>query len=118
METKATLAGLRSQFETLYRNGFGDGQLHFEDTAICRRSPFYSCRSSRCVLMQFVPEEFLSAITPCRHIPLTATGESLEILYSTRTAHETQSAVSAWLSLTIETLELLATAEARNGKVT
>jgi hypothetical protein len=116
METKETLAGLRSHFEMLDRDGFADGELHFEDTAVCCRSPFFSCRSCRCLLMRFVPEEYRSAITPCRHIPLTATGESLEIYYRTRTAQETHSAVRAWLSSTIETLESLVTAEVRDGK--
>jgi hypothetical protein len=105
MEIRGTLTGLRNHFEFLHRNGQGGGQLHFEDTAICRRSPFFSCRSSRCILMQFVPEEFRSTNTPCRHIPLTATGESLTVFYSTRTFHDTDLAVKSWLLSMIERLE-------------
>jgi hypothetical protein len=114
MEIRGTLSGLRNHFELLDRNAAGNSQLHFEDTAICRRSPFFSCRSSRCVLMQFVPEEFRSANTPCRHIPLTATGENLDVLYSTRTVHETDSAVKLWLSTVIERLE--SAEQGRGGK--
>ena len=116
MEIRGTLAGLRNHFEFLNRNGLGCNQLHFEDSPICRRSPFFTCRSSRCVLMQFVPEEFRSANTPCRHIPLTATGESLDVLYSTRTMHETDSAVKHWLSSIVVRLESVAAHEARDGK--
>jgi hypothetical protein len=57
--------------------------------------------------MEFVPEQFRSTVTPCRHIPLNEKGEGLEVLYRTRTTDETESAVTAWLSSMIETLELL-----------
>ena len=42
---------------------------------------------------------------PCRHIPLNARGESLEVLYRTRTTNETESVLRTWLSSMIETLE-------------
>jgi len=105
MERKRTLAGLRNHFELLSRKEQGSIPLHFEDSDICCRSPFFSCRSSRCVLMNFVPEEFRSEAAPCRHIPLTEKGESLELLYSRRTKHEVEFAVRGWLSSMIDTLE-------------
>lgn len=108
MERKRTLAGLRKHFELLSRKERGSIPLHFEDSDICCRSPFFSCRSSRCVLMNFVPEEFRSEAVPCRHIPLNERGESLEVLYRTRTTNETESVLNTWLSSMIETLESFA----------
>jgi hypothetical protein len=108
MELRGTLAGLRNHFELLNRQERRSIPLHFEDSDICCRSPFFSCRSSRCVLMNFVPEEFRSEAAPCRHIPLNERGESLEVLYRTRTANETESVLSSWLSSMIETLESVA----------
>ena len=111
MEIRGTLAALRNHFELLKRNRSSNSQLHFEDSDICFRSPFFSCSSSRCALMHFVPKEFRSEVAPCRHIPLNAKGESLDMLYNIRTTHEIDSAVRAWLSSVIETLELLAETE-------
>jgi hypothetical protein len=113
MEIRGTLTALRNHLELLERNGSGDSQLHFEDSDICFRSPFFSCSSSRCALMHFVPKESRSEVAPCRHIPLNANGESLEMLYSIRTRHEIDSAVRAWLSSVIEKLEWLAETEGR-----
>jgi hypothetical protein len=108
MELRGTLAGLRNHFELLNRQERRNIPLHFEDSDICCRSPFFSCRSSRCALMNFVPEEFCSAAVPCRHIPLNERGESLEVLYRTRTASETESVLRTWLSSMIEALESVA----------
>jgi len=111
-ETRA-LAALRNHINLIESKQSNSGQLHFEDSDICCRSPFLTCRSSRCVLMDFVPEEFRSEIVPCPHIPLNQKGESLEVLYCTRTTHEIESVVRGWLSSTIETLQsLTATKEA------
>jgi hypothetical protein len=118
MEIRGTLTTLRNHFELLKRTGSRNSQLHFEDSDICFRSPFFSCNSSRCALMHFVPKEFRSEIAPCRHIPLNAKGETLETLYSIRTTHEIDSAVRTWLCSVIETLESLAETEAtgRTGR--
>ena len=113
MEIRGTLTALRNHLELLERNGSSNSQLHFEDSDICFRSPFFSCSSSRCALMHFVPKEFRCEAAPCRHIPLNAKGESLEMLYSIGTGHEIDSAVRAWLSSVIEKLESLAETEAR-----
>lgn len=111
MEIRGTLTTLQNHFELLKRNGSSHSRLHFEDSDICFRSPFFSCSSSRCPLMHFVPKEFRSEVAPCRHIPLTAKGETLEVLYSTCTTHEIDSAVRSWLSSVIETLQSVAQAE-------
>src|SRR5215467_4577140 len=97
-EIREALARLRKHFELLKCTGSQPRHLHFEDSDICCRSPFFSCRSSHSVLMEFVPEQFRSTVTPCRYIPLNEKGEGLEVLSRTRTTYETESAVTAWLS--------------------
>ena len=80
--------------------------LSFVDSEICCRSSFYSCRSSRCGLMRFVPERFRSEAVPCHHIPLNESGQTLEMLYRTGTTKEELAAsVRAWLHSTVGTLE-------------
>ena len=80
--------------------------LHFEDSEICRRSPFYSCRSSRCVLMRFVPEQFRSEAIPCRFIPLNEGGQTLDTLYRIGTTKEgLDESVRNWLLSVIRVLE-------------
>ena len=105
MEIKATLTLLRGHFDWVRHNG---SHLYFEDSAICCRSPFYSCASTRCLLMKFVPEQFRCADAPCRHIPLTENGETLDFLYRTHTTEDIDFAVRLWFSSTFETLEPLA----------
>jgi hypothetical protein len=60
---------------------------------------------SECLLMQFVPEESRKQQTPCVHIPLSATGETLENLYRTGTQLEIEEALGMWLRTTIHRLE-------------
>ena len=98
MEIKATLTVLRDHFDWVSHNGSESQHLYFEDSAICCRSPFYSCASSRCLLMKFVPEQFRCAAAPCRHIPLTENGEALDVLYRTHTREEIDLALRLWLS--------------------
>jgi hypothetical protein len=106
MELNRTLAALRKHSQTMDQSA-ADIHLYFEDSDICCRSPFFSCRSSRCVLMEFVPEEHRSQSVPCRHIPLNVKGDCLEILYRRGTAGQTKSAVTSWLLSMIETLQAL-----------
>ncbi len=68
----------------------------------CRENPS-SCAS--CVLAQLVPPEFLSALVPCRHIPLNAAGETLDSLYRHSHNHEIEEVLRKWLQVTIDKLE-------------
>ena len=78
----------------------------FEDSPTCMnfnskdREP-----CSECLLMQFVPEEARKEQTPCIHIPLSSSGETLESLYRTGTQQEIEAALGAWLRTTIHRLE-------------
>ena len=110
MNSEETLAALRKQLEVLnkrnHRNPNGQSApLSFEDSEICRRSPYFSCRSSRCSLMAFVPPEFRSEAVPCLHIALNESGETLDMLYRTSTNEQTNEAAQKWLAFAIRKLE-------------
>lgn len=60
---------------------------------------------SECVLMEFVPPDRRTAKTPCRHIPLNNTGETVDNLYRWATQEETETIVANWLKDTIRKLE-------------
>jgi hypothetical protein len=55
--------------------------------------------------MQFVPSEQKAQKTPCRHIPLSEQGVTLDSMYRTETPDEVESTVAQWLRSTIQTLE-------------
>jgi len=55
--------------------------------------------------MQFVPEDARKEQTPCLHIPLSLSGETLENLYRTGTQLEIETALGDWLRTTIRRLE-------------
>jgi hypothetical protein len=55
--------------------------------------------------MQFVPENAKKEQTPCIHIPLSPSGETLESLYRTGTQREIEEALGTWLRATIHRLE-------------
>ena len=60
---------------------------------------------SECLLMQFVPENARTEQTPCIHIPLSRTGETIASLYRTGTQLELEEALGAWLRTTIRRME-------------
>ena len=114
-----TLSMLKNELKFLnrgnYRSQTGWGApLYFEDSEMCCRSPFYSCRSSRCVLMRFVPERYRSEPVPCRYIPLNASGQTLEMLYRIASKRdEIEESLRSWLLSAISGLEFAETEEQR-----
>lgn len=111
MKSGETLSTLKDELQSLnrghYRSPTGSGApLYFEDSEMCRRSPFYSCCSSRCVLMRFVPEKYRSEAAPCRYIPLNASGQTLETLYRIAPRRdEIEENLRTWLLSAISGLE-------------
>jgi len=84
----------------------------FEDSPTCFNYGCfnYDCREhpspcSDCVLMQLVPPERRSEKFPCRHIPLDASGETLDSLYRYCDQQEVEKIVGKWLRATIGRLE-------------
>jgi hypothetical protein len=104
---------LKFELEFLEQGGYGRlpreawrPRLMFEDSPTCMnfnskdREP-----CSECLLTQLVPEEARKEQTPCLHIPLSAKGETLDLLYRTGTQAEIEEALGAWLRTTIRRLE-------------
>lgn len=82
-------------------------QYIFEDSLTCMN---YDCKENPgpctdCVLIHLVPQELRSAKLPCRHIPLNASGETLDSLYQYGDQREIEETVGDWLKATIQHLE-------------
>ena len=102
------------ELDFLRKGGYGRSprepwraQLIFEDSPTCMN---YDAKNhprpcDECLLMQFVPPESRGEKVPCRHIPLTAAGETLNDLYSGGTQQEIEDALGTWLRSTIARLE-------------
>ena len=104
---------LKFELEFLEAGGYGrlPGQAWrprfiFEDSPTCMN---FSSKDrepcSECILMQFVPENARTEQTPCIHIPLSPTGETIASLYRTGTQLELEEALGAWLRTTIRRME-------------
>jgi hypothetical protein len=82
-------------------------QFLFQDSPTCLNfdptEPHGPC--SDCILMQLVPEELRSKKIPCRFVPLSDQGETIDSFYRTATQEELESAVVQWLRATIARLE-------------
>ncbi|MFI5059659.1 MAG: hypothetical protein ACHQLQ_15935 [Candidatus Acidiferrales bacterium] len=79
----------------------------FEDSPTCinfaDRSRQQPCLD--CPLIAFVPENRRAAQFPCRHIPLTRGGETVNSFYEWGTEDELESALREWLLETIRDFE-------------
>src|ERR1017187_4745766 len=104
---------LKFELEFLEQGGYGRlpreawrPRFVFEDSPTCMnfnakdREP-----CSECLLMQFVPEDAGKEQTPCIHILLSLSGETLESLYRTGTQQEIETALGDWLRATIHQLK-------------
>jgi hypothetical protein len=105
---------LKFELNVLEKGGYGSSphqpwraHLVFEVSPTCMNydSKTHPAPCSECVLMQLVPPEARGERIPCRHIPLTAEGESLDSIYRYGTQQEIEEAVRAWLRTTIQSLE-------------
>ena len=104
---------LKFELEFLEQGGYGRlpreswrARFVFEDSPTCMnfnskdREP---CRE--CLLIGFVPENARTGPTPCAHIPLSPSGETLDSLYRTGTQQEIEGALGTWLRATIHRIE-------------
>ncbi len=106
MTSEVVVSGLRDHLRSLDEQDHSkkmgrSSPLYFESSIACCRSPFFSCRSSRCALIHFVPEELRGEPAPCRHIQLNERGETLQALYGHGETQKTEAAVRSWLISTI-----------------
>jgi hypothetical protein len=79
----------------------------FEDSPIC---PNFSHAGrphpcDQCLLMAFVPEARQAESVPCRFIPITDNGLTVDDLYRTGTQVEMEEALGQWLREQIQRIE-------------
>jgi hypothetical protein len=81
--------------------------LMFEDSLTCMNFNTQAERMpcSACQLMQFVPANRASESIPCRHIPLDASGKTLDCLYQSATQQEIEEVLGNWLRAAIQRIE-------------
>ena len=89
----------------------------FEDSPTCINfhDPEHPQPCSECLLMQFVPEERQETRFPCRHIPLTPRGETVNTFYEWGTQEEMENALRGWLQRTISLIEQEARSRAHSA---
>ena len=79
----------------------------FEDSPICLNFSDagrpHPCNS--CLLMNFVPAERRAENVPCRFIPITRDGQTVDDFYRTSTQIEMEEALAVWLRAQIQKIE-------------
>jgi hypothetical protein len=115
---------LRFELEFLEAGGYGRSPRTpwlptriFKDSPTCLNfnDPAHPHSCQQCFLTQFVPEDKQAEAAPCRHIPLTDPGETVEDFYRCGTQIEMEDALKKWLKKTIERLEEQQTLQPTNG---
>jgi len=110
MKKESTLKVLKDELEFVQKGGYRRSRcvwrapLVFEDSPTCRKQRCSACPETDCVLMRFVPEDWLYDSVPCRHIPLNDLGETIDSLYRTGTNEEIEQTLRSWLKETIRQL--------------
>lgn len=89
----------------------------FEDSPICPNfcDPARPHPCETCLLEQFVPEGQRSEKIPCRFIPLTESGLTVDDLYRTGSQIEMEEALARWLRCQIQRIEQQRAATQREG---
>lgn len=89
----------------------------FQDSPTCLN--FKNIETPRpcaeCHLIDLVPEDRRGARFPCRYIPLTPRGETVNSFYEWGTEEELETALKAWLERTIREMETGEKAEAQGA---
>lgn len=105
---------LKFELQFLRDGGYGRSpktpwrpQYIFEDSLTCMNfdSKENPAPCGECVLMYLVPPQDRSRAIPCRHIPMTDSGETLDSLYRYSNQAEIEETAEQWLVKTIATLE-------------
>src|SRR5665213_188231 len=114
-DSRNTIEVLKAELDFVKQGGYEQSmrdawsvKLALEDSPTCmncdhKKNP-EPC--SECLLMQFVPTNRRNEKVPCRHIPLTAEGDTLLQLYRGSTEEEIDKALAGWLQETISRLEV------------
>src|ERR1700674_4458276 len=82
-------------------------ELVFEDSPTCLNfsDPVRSHPCAECLLMRLVPSELRNQVSPCRLIPLTDKGETIDYFYRCGTQLELEEALAGWLRDQISQIE-------------
>lgn len=82
-------------------------QSVFEDSPTCLNfsDPARPHPCSECLLMEFVPAELRNQAAPCRLIPLTEKGETVDYFYRCGTQLELEEALAGWLRNQVNRIE-------------
>ena len=114
-DERNTLELLKAELNFLKKGGYGRSprepwraQLIFEDSPSCMNYDLkeHPVPCAECALMQFVPPEKRGEKVPCRHIPMTGAGETLQELYRGGAQQELEDALGDWLRARIAFLEM------------
>ena len=108
------LAVLKSELGYLESGGYSQPNNHpwrapliFEDSPTClnyrERNRIHPCKE--CALYSFVPPERREEQFPCRYIPLTEDGQTVNDFYRCGTQRELEWSLMGWLRKTIRRLE-------------
>jgi hypothetical protein len=113
-DTRKVVEVLRAELNFVRNGGYARSpndpwraQLFLEDSPTCMN---YDCKGvaapcTDCLLSDFVPPGKRLEKIACRHIPLTAEGETLLQLYRGEAQGEIEEAMETWLRKTIDRLE-------------
>lgn len=79
----------------------------FQDSLSCINfgDPERSRPCDECLLIDFVPLSMRSTNVPCHHIPLTESGETIEVMEQGKMRSDVEEAVKEWLRKTISDIE-------------
>lgn len=114
MDDRNLLDVLKFELNFLEKGGYGSSPrepwrcpLIFEDSPSCMNydTKDHPAPCEECILMQLVPGEDREKRIPCRHIPLSPNGETLQSLYGWASQREIEDVMRNWLRTTIEKLE-------------
>ena len=113
-EQNELLEYLKFELKFLEDGGYGRSphtpwrpSLVFEDSPSCLNfnDPARPHPCNQCKLMEFVPEERHQEIVPCRHIPLSESGQTVDYYYQYGTHVELEEALGKWLREQIRKIE-------------
>jgi hypothetical protein len=113
-EDQELLDLLKFELKFLEDGGYGRSphtpwlpQLAFEDSPTCPnfRDSARPHPCSECLLMRFVPRELQNQQSPCRLIPLTDKGETIDYFYRYGTQMELEEFLAGWLRKQIREIE-------------
>jgi hypothetical protein len=105
---------LKAELQFLQKGGYRQTartewrpQFIFQDSPTCLNFDATQLPKpcSDCMLMQLTPEDRRDKKIPCRYIPLSENGETIDSFYRTGTQEELLVAVARWLKSTIARLE-------------